>query len=139
VTDVVILRILHLAAAAVWVGAMAYSLVVVQPRIHRFLPTPQAREEFLILLAQGNRWRVAPLIAFLALSAAALGLIVPAVLYAVAGAVFANVSWRHWPSRLFALPEELPGYQHRLRRQAWLMLGLAGCAFVAALTVSVWR
>lgn len=137
-TDVVILLILHLSAAAVWLGAMAYSLAVVQPRIARFFPTPAAREEFLLLLAQGNRWKVAPLIGFLALSALALGLVVPALLYVAAGAVFVNVSWRHWPSRLFALSEELPGYQRRLRLQAWTMLALVGAAFVFALTVSVW-
>ncbi|WP_223166763.1 hypothetical protein [Nonomuraea sp. SYSU D8015] len=133
----VILLILHLTAAAVWFGAMAYSLAVVQPRITRFFPTPRAREDFLLLLAQGNRWKVAPLIGFLALSGLALGLAVPAVLYLAAGVVFVNVSWRHWPSRLFALPEELPGYQRRLRVQAWTMLGLVGAAFVVALAVSV--
>ncbi|MGN9845875.1 hypothetical protein ACTMTI_47930 [Nonomuraea sp. H19] len=132
-----ILLIMHLAAAAVWFGAMAYSLAVVQPKISRFFPTPSAREEFLLLLAQGNRWKVAPLIGFLALSGLALGLAVPAVLYLAAGVVFGNVSWRHWPARLFALPEELPGYQRRLRLQAWTMLGLVGTAFVFALAARV--
>ncbi|TMC03406.1 MAG: hypothetical protein E6J41_27525 [Chloroflexi bacterium] len=59
------------------------------------------------------------------------------VLYLAAAAVFANVSWRHWPARVFALPEELAGYQRRLRLQAWTILGLVTVAFLVALSVSV--
>ncbi|MGH3328998.1 MAG: hypothetical protein ACRDPT_14610 [Streptomycetales bacterium] len=61
----------------------------------------------------------------------------PLALYVAAAAVFLNVSWRHWPARVFALPEELTGYRRRLRIQALVILGLVGTAFVTALGVSI--
>jgi uncharacterized membrane protein len=137
----------HLVLAACWFGSMLYSLVVVQPKVARFFADDTRREEFVTTLAHGNRWRVVVLIAALILTAAgvvltgrrpaAVGYGVAAVLYLGAAAVFANVSWRHWPSRVFALPAELPGYRRQLARQAWAMLLLVGTAFVVALAASV--
>jgi hypothetical protein len=136
----------HLTLAATWLGAMVYSLLVVQPRVGRFFTDERRREAFLVVLANGNRWRVAPLAGALLLTAAAVvgtaprlarGYAAALVLYAVAAAIFANVSWRHWPARVFALPDELAGFQRRLRAQAWAMVGLVGTAFVVALSASV--
>lgn len=135
-----VIEVAHLTLSAVWLGSTVYSLGVVQPRVDRFFPGERDREDFLLVLAQGNRWRVAPLIALLVLSSlfllvttGVMGYAVPLVLYLAAGAVFWNVSWRHWPARAFALTEELAGYQRRLRGQAWAMLALVGTAFVVAL------
>lgn len=138
----------YLTVAAVWVGSMTYSLMVVQPRVARFFPDEQRREEFLQTLAHGNRWRVAGLIA--AIVACGLGVIVTGppramvagftiavVLDATAGLIFYNVSWRHWPARVFALPEELASFRGRLRGQAWAMLLLAGTGYLTALVVSL--
>ncbi|GAB2856211.1 hypothetical protein GCM10027176_68170 [Actinoallomurus bryophytorum] len=136
----------HLTIAAVWLGSMVYSLVVVQPRVERFFPDAERREEFLVTLANGNRRPVVALVAALLLTDLSilvirpevrLGYGVALVLHLLAGSVFAHVSWRHWPARVFALPEELPGYQHRLRRLAWTILGLVAAAFVTTLSVSV--
>lgn len=139
--------IVHLVLAAGWLGAMGYSLGVVQPAVARFFPDLRRREEFLTTLAQGNRWRVVALVAALLATAAGVVALAPAavatgfaavlVLQLAAAAVFAHVSWRHWPRRVFALPGELPGYQRRLRAQAGTMLGLVGTGFVVALAVSV--
>jgi hypothetical protein len=137
----------HLSVVAAWLGSMAYSLVVVQPRVARFFPDEQRREEFLIVLAHGNRLPVVLLI--VAVIASALGVMVTSppmvigyaiavVLYAGAGAVFADVSWRHWPTRVFALADELESFRRRLRAQAWAMFGLVATAFVIALSMSVW-
>lgn len=119
---------------------MVYSLGVVQPRVDRFFPDERDREDFLLVLAQGNRWRVAPLIAVLVATSLALlvttgvvGYVVPLALYVVAGAIFWDVSWRHWPARAFALAGELEGYRRGLRMRAWAMLGLVGTAFLVAL------
>ncbi len=138
---------LHVALAGVWLGAMVYSLVVVQPRVVRFFPEPRQREEFLITLAHGNRRPVLGLIAVLMVGVVAVLLTAPTpvrigyaavlALHAGAAGVFWWVSWRHWPARVFALPEELPGYQRRLRRLAWSMLMLVGAAFGVGLTVSL--
>lgn len=140
------LAIVHLVLAAIWVGSMAYSLVVVQPRVATFFGDDARREEFLVALAHGNRWPVvALLVAILGSAAGALlgwhraaaGYVVALVLDGTAAALFVHVSWRHWPARVFAVPAELPSYRRRLRRIAWTMLVLAGTAFLAALTDSV--
>jgi putative copper export protein len=134
--------VVHLTLAAVWLGSMVYSLTVVQPRVERFFPDPSRREEFLLTLANGNRRPVVALIAALVLTdltivavrpGLRLGYGVALLLYVLAGAVFAYVSWRHWPARVFALAEELPGLQRRLRRLAWTMLVLVGAAFLTTL------
>ncbi|WP_238016074.1 hypothetical protein KZZ52_49720 [Dactylosporangium sp. AC04546] len=130
---------LHLALAAVWAGAMSYSLLVVQPRAARFFTDDDRLEEFLMTLAHGNRWRVVGLIAALLVTGA---IAVPRlpwfllVLYLCAAAVFANVSWRHWPARVFALPAERPGFRRSLRRQAWAMTVLVGAAFLTGLATT---
>jgi hypothetical protein len=141
-----VIAVVHLTIAAVWLGSMVYSLGVVQPRVARFFADEERREDFLVRLAHGNRWPVVGLVGVLMLSAVLVMITSPRVLagyavaialYAGAAAVFVNVSWRHWPSRVFALPEELAGFRRRLRVQAWAMLALVGAAFVIALSVSV--
>jgi hypothetical protein len=136
----------HLTIAAVWLGSMVYSLMVVQPRVDRFFADHERREEFLVTLANGNRWRVVALIAALVLTDLAilitrpelrLGYGIALPFYLVAGGLFMHVSWRHWPARVFALPEELPGFQSRLRRLAWTMLVLVGAAFLTTASVAV--
>ena len=143
----VFLAVVHLTVAALWLGSMAYSLAVVQPRVARFFPDEQRREEFLLALAHGNRWPVVVLVVTIMVSAAGvmatsplrvvIGYAVAVVLYAASAAVFADVSWRHWPARVFALPGELASFRRRLQVRAWAMFGLVGVAFVTALSVSV--
>jgi putative copper export protein len=138
--------IIHLTIAAVWLGSMIYSLVVVQPRVDRFFPDLERREEFLQTLANGNRRPVVALIGGLLLTDLAIlvarpearigyGIALP--LYLLAGSLFAHVSWRHWPARVFALPQELVIFQLRLRRLAWSILALVGVAFLTTLTASL--
>jgi putative copper export protein len=136
----------HLTIAAVWLGSMVYSLTVVQPRVERFFPDPERREEFLVTLANGNRRPVVALVVALLLTdleilvarpEVRLGYGIALLLYLLAGALFVHVSWRHWPARVFALAEELPGFQHRLRQLAWTMLGLVGAAFLTTLSVTL--
>ena len=127
---------------------MIYSLTVVQPRVERFFRDHERREEFLLTLAHGNRRPVVALIAALLLTDLAvllgrpevrLGYGMALVLYLLAGALFVHASWRHWPTRVFALPDELLGFQRRLRQLAWIMLGFVGAAFLTTLSVSVRR
>ena len=142
-----VVAVAHLTIAAIWLGSMSYSLIVVQPRVARFFADEGRREEFLTTLAQGNRWPVVGLIAALVLTAAALalgatgaasaGYAVVVVLYLGAAAVFYDVSWRHWPARVFALPEELPRFRRGLALRARTMLVLVAAAFLTALTMSL--
>jgi hypothetical protein len=141
------LAVVHLTVAATWLGSMAYSLFVVQPKVARFFADDRRREEFLVTLAHGNRRPVLGLIAVLLVTAGgvaaaspgavATGFAVAAGLYVAATAVFVNVSWRHWPARVFAAPAELPGFRRRLQLQAAAMLALVGAAFLVALSASV--
>ena len=138
----------HLGLAAMWCGSMGYSLLVVQPKVARFGFDDDRLEEFLTLLAQGNRWKVVPIVAALLATAAAvaaltsggtrLTFLVVLLLYAAAATVFAAVSWRHWPARVFALPQERPALRRALCLRAWTMLVLVGTAFAAALVTTVW-
>lgn len=144
----VVFAVAHLAVAAAWLGSMLYSLTVVQPKVAAYFDSDARREEFLLTLAHGNRRKVLALVTVLLLTAlaviattpprvVAIGYGVALVLYLCAAAIFGNVSWRHWPARVFARPEELPGYRTRLTYQALTMLGLVGAAFLVALAVSV--
>lgn len=146
----VILEAVYLLPAAVWTGSMTYSLGVVQPRSARFFTDDDHLEEFLTVLASRNRWPVVAMATTLIVSATALLVVCPwhgarlvygiaLALDLVATAVFANVSWRHWPARVFALPEERPDFRRRLRLSARAIWLLVGAGFVLALVASVGR
>jgi len=133
----------HLLLAAVWLGAMAYSIGVVQPRLLRYFGSPQQAEEPATFVAAGARWKVVGVIAALAVTGAGLMVLrddrpaswwamigVKIALLTVASGVFWYVSWRMWPRRVFSLPAEIPGRQAAFRRVGWLLLGLVGAASV---------
>lgn len=139
-----LLAVMHVGLLAVWLGSMLYSLVVVQPRAARFFTGDDALEEFLTVLGSGNRRPVVAIIAGLLVSGVLLAATqtwtpARASMFAAEGvallaatAVFARVSWRLWPRRVFALPEERPAHRAALRRHAMAMVGLVGAAFVLA-------
>src|SRR6266508_4312185 len=107
----VVVAIVHAGLAAAWVGGMAYSLFVVQPKVKKYFGADrEAREALTTVIASGNRWKVLGLIAAIA------------VLLLAASGIFWYVSWRHWPRRVFATAEELPALQRRLVILAGTML-----------------
>jgi hypothetical protein len=135
-----LLVLVHAGVAALWLGAMAYSLFVVQPKLARMVGgDPDAQEDAQRILANGNRWPVVGMVAVLWLSGAALVAVdadrdwpvvaVKAALLAAASALFWWVSWRGWPRRVFALPAELAALQRRFRAVAVTMLAFVGAAF----------
>lgn len=141
----ILLAAAHLLVGAVWFGAMAYSVAVVQPRAARFFGTPQRYEEFAQQVAAGARWRVVGLIATLAATGAVLALVadrpdqrtlwwsllaVKALLLVAAAAVFWRVSWRMWPRRVFATGDELPAHHRAFSQAGWTLIGLVGAAAV---------
>jgi uncharacterized membrane protein len=142
------LVVVHAGLAAVWLGGMAYSLTVVQPKVARFFGNDDDRhEEFVALIAQGNRWKVVALI--LALGGTGIALwamdeydnapaqLTKASLLVAATVIFWYVSWRHWPRRVFALPAERPALRRQLRVLATTMTVLVGAAFVIGVGASV--
>lgn len=143
----VIVELAYLGLTTLWLGSMVYSLVVVQPKIARFFSDDERREEFLVALANGNRWPVVALAAGLVLTggtvaiagdgAVSVGYAVAVGLDLVAAAIFVDVSWRHWPARVFALPEELPGFRRALTVRATTMTVLIALSYVVAMAVSL--
>jgi uncharacterized membrane protein len=135
----VLLAIVHAGLAAAWVGGMAYSLFVVQPKLKKYFGKDQdGRETLTAVIASGNRWKVIGLIAVIALTGGLLLAMnqehwwihaVKGLLLLIATGIFWYVSWRHWPQRVFATTAELPKLQARLIALATTMLGLAGTAF----------
>ena len=131
-----ILLLIHVGVAALWMGSMAYSLFTVQPKLSRIAGgDPVKVEEMHRELAQGNRWPVVGLIATLWVSGAFLterltfAVLLKILALLAATILFWWVSWRAWPRRIFALPEELPALQRRFRGVAIVMFGLVGLAF----------
>lgn len=145
---VAVVVLIHAGVSAVWLGSMAYSLFNVQPKLGRMVGEDPARvEEAQRVLAHGNRWRVVGLIAALWVSGlllvalrapeSGLGWAVVGVkvaLLAAATGLFWWVSWRGWPSRVFALPDELPALQGRFRSVAIAMLVLVGASYALGVT-----
>jgi len=145
-----VLVLIHLGVGALWLGSMGYSLFVVQPRVARALGDPVKAEDLYRELGAGNRWRVVALIAILALSGVGLiftvhdgrtvgwwiAVVAQAALLVGASALFWWVSWRGWPRRVFALPNEIPAEQARFRRVALTMTGLIGAGFVLGVASS---
>jgi hypothetical protein len=134
----------HLLLGVGWLGAMSYSLFMVQPKAARyFAGDDDAHEEFVTTLANGARWKVVGLLAAIAATGAALavwsphrtggwwaGVAAKTGLLAAASGLFWWVSWRAWPARVFALPAERPRWRRRFRLAG---LGLLGCAGLASL------
>jgi len=135
----VLLVIVHAGLAAAWVGGMAYSLFVVQPKLKRFFgPDEKSREALTAVIASGNRYKVLALVGVIALTGVVLFLLdhehwwihlIKAVLLIAATAIFWYVSWRHWPRRVFATAAERPALQRQLYLLAGTMLVLTGTAF----------
>jgi Flp pilus assembly protein TadB len=141
-----LVAIIHAGLTAAWVGGMAYSLFVVQPKLKKFFgPDEGSREALTAVIASGNRWKVLGLIAVIAITGLILLLLdhhhwwihaVKAVLLLTATAIFWYVSWRHWPRRVFATSTERPTLQRQLRILATVMLALAGLAFALGIAAT---
>ena len=135
----VLLAITHAGLAAAWVGGMAYSLFVVQPKLKKYFgPDQDGREALTTVIASGNRWKVVGLIAAIALTGVVLLVMDPlkwgihvakGVLLLGASGIFWYVSWRHWPRRVFATEAEQVVLRRQLVVLAGTMLGLTGTAF----------
>ena len=109
-------------------------------------------EAFAATLAAGARWGVLAMVAALALSGAGLALVeddppggwwalvaLKTSLLLVALAIFAWVSWRLWPARLFAGADELPDVRRRFRLAAYSLTGLVAAEVVLGVAADALR
>ncbi len=137
------LLVLHGLVAAIWLGAMCYSAFVVQPRAKAYFHRPEEFEAFVASVSQGARWKVLLAMGVLGGSGGLLLLVParspsPAVLWLIgakallllaATGVFTYVSWRLWPARVFATPDEIPRFQRAFRGVAVIMVAIAAAGF----------
>ena len=153
------LVVVHVSVTAAWLGAMLYSLLVVQPRAARFFSDHDEREDFAVLLATGARWPVLALVGALAASGA--GLVVleltgdqeptaawlalvaaKGILLVAALALFVEVSWRLWPARLLAHvsgSDDLARLQRRFRRVSLALTVVIAAGLVLGVVADVVR
>jgi hypothetical protein len=130
---------IHLLSSAAWFGALVYRAFFVDPKALRFFGGGAEFERFSLDLAHRMRYVVLAALLTCGLSGFALiglrwnpsdeWLVLMAVksgLWAIAGALFAYISWVFWPRRVFAGPVEWK----KVRRQgvvlAASMIGIAG-------------
>ncbi len=136
--------IVHALASAAWFGSMFYSFFVLHPRAKKFFATNDEEfEQFIATVAQGARWKVLAAFAVVAISGVLLILmgrpqptpalwigcvVAKAVCLLIALAVFCYASWRLWPARIFATPNELPALRRSFRQVAITLLLLIATA-----------
>lgn len=134
----------HGMSAAAWFGAIFYRTLTVDGKAFRFFKDVADYERFSTHLAHGMRYMVAAGMLTCAVSGFALvglrwqpdnrawlGLIGAKVLVQVAAAaLFAYVSYVHWPWRSLASPDEFAAYRREGRRLALAMVGLSSTGFL---------
>ncbi len=130
---------LHVLGGGVWIGAMLYSVFILQPLAERFFTRAREFEDFIFSVVHGARWKVFsgivaimlsgiglavwPGHAVVAGSAIWLGVFVAKIaLFVVAAGLFMYVSWVLWPRRTFATEAELPGIKRHFFRVGAVMV-----------------
>jgi len=140
------IRFVHIIASAGLLGAMGYSIGVVQPRARRFFEKPADFEEFTAFISNGARWKMLGTLAVIGLTGALLIIFHPReadhrwlaliaakmLVLLIATVVFCYASWRLWPARIFASPEEIPKFQRRFRLVGYAMITMVVLEFVLA-------
>jgi uncharacterized membrane protein len=134
------LSVIHVLAGAAWFGSMFYSLVVLHPRAHRYFPKETEFEAFIATVSQGAWWKVLLAMGLIAVTGALLVIVrwphppsprwlllvgAKAVLFVAALCLFVHTSWRLWPARLFASPDEVPRFQRAFHRVSLAMNSFA--------------
>jgi uncharacterized membrane protein len=129
----------HVLGGGVWVGAMVFSIFILQPRAEQFFRRQADFEDFIFSVVHGARWKVFSGIVAILLSgiglavwpghaivgesAAWLGLfVVKVAAFVLAAGLFVYVSWVLWPRRTFATAEELPGIKRHFFRVGAVMV-----------------
>jgi uncharacterized membrane protein len=121
------LAVIHVGAAVQFLGSMIYSVFVARPAAERFFADdPHALNTFQITLAHGGRPKVAATLAVLLLSGIGMlavddeldatdvaFVVIKSVGYVAIVVAFWYMSFKLWPRRVFALPEDMPPIMKR--------------------------
>jgi uncharacterized membrane protein len=146
------LSVIHVLAGAAWFGSMFYSLVVLHPQAHRYFARETEFEAFIATVSQGARWKVLGAMGLIAATGACLVLVrwpqlasprwlllvgAKGMLFVAALCLFVHTSWRLWPARLFASPDEVPRFQRAFRRVAIAMNTLAALSLALGVLLQI--
>ena len=134
------LAILHALSGAIWLGAMFHSVFILQPRAQSYFGNDADFEAFVIAVSQGGRAKFLLALGMIVLAGMGLAITtrpviqrgvwldllgVKTALFVAIILVFAHISWRLWPMRLFAAGEEVGRLQRAFRRMGVLLSALA--------------
>ena len=137
-----LLRVLHVLIGAGWLGSVYFSLTVLHPQGREVFEDDARFEEFVTGLSNGNRKRVLSGFAGTFLTGWLLiglhihqphptwwwGMVwAKTCVFFLALGVFWYVSWRLWPARLFAIPEEFEAFRRKgtiLRATSLVLVGV---------------
>jgi uncharacterized membrane protein len=137
------LAAIHMLSAAAWLGALVYRVFFVDRKATKFFQRESEYERYSLDLAHGMRYVVMAALIACGLSGFVMAglrwnaseswlsiMVAKTVLWMIASALFAYISWVFWPRRVFADASEWPG----LRRQGLLlslvMIGIAALGMV---------
>jgi uncharacterized membrane protein len=147
-----LMAVLHGLVGAIWLGSMAFSLFVMQPRARAYFENQSDLEAFFATMGHGARWKVLLALGVLAVTGIGLAVVrwthassswwltlvgAKLVLFTVALGLFVHISWHLWPARLFASSQELPRLQGTFRRAGLTMLALAGLSTVLGILLHI--
>lgn len=146
----------HVIGGGVWIGAMVFSVFILQPRADAFFQRDADFEDFIFSVVHGARWKVFAGIVAIMLSGVALSvwpghaivsddplwlsLYVGKLLsFVIAAALFCYVSWVLWPKRTFATAEELPAIKRHFFRVGAVMVVANAIDMLLGITAHVLR
>jgi putative copper export protein len=134
----------HLFSSSAWFGALVYRTFFVDRKANQFLGGGSVFEHFSLHLS--HRMRYVLLLALATCGGSGAGLmslrwspeqsgwqffmISKIILWVVAFAIFIYISWVFWPRRVFATPDEFPGFRRRGFVLSIAMLSVVGLSFV---------
>ena len=143
----------HALSSAAWFGSMFYSLTTMQPRARTYFASDLEFEAFVAHVAHGARWKVIGAFAFVTVTGAALIVVahptpasdawlavigIKAALLIAAVLIFSYASWRLWPRRVFATPQELPTIRRQFRIVAVSLILIAAASFALGILPHTW-
>ena len=133
----------HMLSAAAWFGALVYRTFFVDPKATKFFRVGTEYERFSLHLADGMRYVVMASLLTCGLSGFALmGLRwnsseawltlmgAKIIVWVVALALFAYISWVYWPRRVFATADEFPKVRRQGLALSLVMIGIAASGMV---------
>jgi putative copper export protein len=140
-----LLVVVHVLAGAAWFGAMLYIVVVLHPHAKQYCASDTQFEEFIATLSHDARWKVLSACVIIAVTGIGLVVIRPTepdsgawmvmlafkvTVFVMALALFVYASWRLWPARIFATPEEIPKWQNTFVTVVKLLIVVVAASFV---------